>query len=115
MYDLQMMKDEEIIKVGVKSKDFLGNPMLNEYYITKIEEGFNISYSKVGVRFEKLNSSLEVNEITCVVNAGGREITLKDFIAENCNINAVTKDGDLRIRLNNIIYYEVQLIGEQNG
>ncbi|MGL5354795.1 MAG: hypothetical protein ACRDA5_15995 [Clostridium sp.] len=114
MFDLQIMKEDEFIKVGVKSKDFLGNPTLNEYYITKNESGFNIAYSKVGTRYERINSSLEVNEITCVINAGGREIKLKDFIAENCNISAVTKDGELRIRLNNIIYYEVESIGASN-
>ena len=113
MLDIQQIKDDEIVIVGVRSKDFLGNPTLNEYEIEKSEKGFNVSFVKVGLRNQKYNGTIEVDKLITNIKSGDRNAQLINFICENSEIVAETTDNEFRMRLKEVIYYKV--ISKENG
>lgn len=113
MLDIQQIKDDEIVIVGVRSKDFLGNPTLNEYEIEKSEKGFNVSFAKVGLRNQKYNGTIEVDKLITNIKSGDRNAQLINFICENSEIVAETTDKEFRMRLKEVIYYKV--ISKENG
>lgn len=114
MIDIQQLKDNEIVVVGVKSKDFLGNPILNEYKIEKSQNGFKVEFSKVGLRNQKYNGSIEVDSIVTNIKSGDRNAQLVNFICENSEIVAETYDKEFRMRLKEVIYYKVMRKGNED-
>lgn len=107
MLDLQRINENEVVTIGVKSNDFLDNPLLNEYKIYKSDSGFIISFDKTGVRNQKYSGSIEIEEIITELNSGDRKPTLTNFICENSNIYAVTIGGEFKVRIENVMYYKV--------
>ena len=114
MIDIQQLKNNEIVIVGVKSKDFLGNPILNEYKIEKSENGFKVEFSKVGLRNQKYNGSIEVDSIVTNIKSGDRNAQLVNFICEISEIVAETCDKEFRMRLKEVIYYKVIRKGNED-
>lgn len=114
MIDIQQLKDNEIVVVGVKSKDFLGNPILNEYKIEKSQNGFKVEFSKVGLRNQKYNGSIEVDSIVTNIKSGDRNAQLVNFICENSEIVAETCDKEFRMRLKEVIYYKIVRKGNED-
>ncbi|MEG2354232.1 MAG: hypothetical protein RSB70_06330 [Clostridium sp.] len=117
MIDIQQIKDDEIVIVGVKSKDFLGNATLNEYEIKKSEKGFIVDFTKVGLRNQKYNGSIEVDKLITNIKSGDRNAQLINFICENSEIVAETCDREFKMKLKEVIYYKVikQEIGDSDG
>ena len=114
MIDIQQIKDDEVVVVGVKSKDFLGNPTLNEYRIEKSENGFKVKFSKIGLRNQKYNGCIEVDRIVTNIKSGDRNAKLINFICENSEIVAETCDKEFKMRLKEVIYYKVIRKGNED-
>lgn len=107
MFDLQMIKEDEKIIIGVRSSDFLGNPMLNEYVIEKSYNGYNVTFCKVGLRNQKYSGVIQVDRIITNINGGERKAQLVNFICNNSEIVAETVDKEFKMRLKHVIYYKI--------
>lgn len=107
MLDIQQLKEDEVVVIGVKSKDFLDNPMLNEYKIEKSDKGFIVTFTKVGARNQKYNGSIEVDKFITNIHSGERNVQLVNFICEKSELVAETSDKEFKMRLKEVIYYKI--------
>lgn len=113
MFDIEEIKENEVVIIGVRSKDFLGNPILNEYAIRRTEKSYNVSFTKAGLRNERYSGMIEVDKLITNIIGRDRDTQLINFICENSELVAETTDKEFRMRLKDVIYYKV--INEGNG